>query len=526
MRIQHLVFSVLATALLADAGLDARQTAGSPPAARGVSRPQSAAQASRLADAAKRRDGAAVRALLASGARVNAVDAEGMTALMWSVHHADRDQVTRLLRAGADPKIGNRYGVTPLHEAALQTDLPIVLALLKAGASPAATYGAGETPLMTAARTGNVDTVRALITAGADVNAAERSQGETALMSAVAENHAAAAKVLLEAGARVNARTVNHDFQKVAAKPGNTYMERPFGFLTPLHLAARQGALEAAEVLVGAGADLKAIDAVHGFTPLLTAVINGNYDLAAMLIDNGADVDDGSLYLSVEMRNLDKYTNRPNPPEKDRALTAMDVLTRLLAKGAWVDAPFYYTIPQLQTQGTIRVLDGATPLYRAIKAVDLDAARLLVKHGADASQAANDGSTPLMLLAGAQARRGEEEEVVDAGTRANPLDGIRLLLEAGADVNAVDYAGNTAIHMASARQANAIVELLAARGAKLDVKNLQERTPIDVALGAPLTRAGAGRGGAAGAAAAARTPTPAQQATAALLRRLAESRAN
>ena len=206
----------------------------------------------------------------------------------------------------------------------------------------------------------------------------------------------------------------------------------------------------------------------------------------------------------------------------------MDVLTRLLAKGAWVDAPFYYTIPQLQTQGTIRVIDGATPLYRAIKSVDLEAARLLARHGADASQAATDGSTPLMLLAGAQARRAEDEEVVDAGTRANPLDGIRLLLDAGADVNAADYAGNTAIHMASARQANAIVELLATRGAKVDVKNLQERTPIDVALGAPLTRAGTGRGGGAAnaAAAAARTPSPAQQATAALLRRLAESQAN
>jgi ankyrin repeat protein len=317
----------------------------------------------------------------------------------------------------------------------------------------------------------------------------------------------------------VNARTVNHAFQKVVAKPGNTVMERALGYLTPLHLAARQGALEAAEVLVRAGADLKAIDPVHGFTPLLTAVINGNYAVATMLIDNGADVDDGSLYLAVEMRNLDKYTNRPNPPDRDRDRTAMDVLTRLLARGAWVDSPFYYTVPQWQTQGTIRPIDGGTPLYRAIKSVDLEAARVLVKYGADASQAASDGSTPLMLLSGAQARR-DEEEVVDAGTRSDPLDGIRLLLDAGADVNAADYSGNTALHMAAARQADRIIELLAARGARVDVRNAQGRTPLDIARGAPLTRPAGGRGGAA-VAPAPRPLSPAQQATAALLERLA-----
>lgn len=480
----------------------------------------------RLVEMAKRHDGAAVRALLASGGRrtVNTTDAEGMTPLLWAVHHADLDMVTRLLGAGADPTIANRYGVSPLHEAALQTDLPVVLALIKAGASPTATYGAGETSLMTAARTGHVEIVRALIAAGADVNAVENSQGETALMWAAAENHAGVVRVLLESGANANVRTVNHAFQKIRAKPGNTFMERPFGYLTPLHFAARQGAVEAAAALIEGGADLNVTDAVHGFTPLLTAIINGNYDLAAMLIDKGANVDDGSLYLSVEMRNLDKYTNRPNPSEKDRTLTAMDILTRLLAKGAWVDSPFYNTIPQIQTQGTIRIVDGGTPLYRAIKSVDLAAARVLIKSGADPSQAANDGSTPLMLLAGTQPRR-DEEEVTDAGSRGDPLDGVRLLLEAGADANAADYSGNTAMHMAAARHADRIVELLAAHGAKVDVKNSQERTPIDVALGAPLTRAAGGRGaGAAGAAA--RPPSPAGEATAALLRRLAASAAN
>ena len=65
----------------------------------------------------------------AARSTVNAVDAQGATALLWAVHNGDRAEVTRLLQAGADPKIANRYGVTPLHEAALRADVAMVLAL-------------------------------------------------------------------------------------------------------------------------------------------------------------------------------------------------------------------------------------------------------------------------------------------------------------------------------------------------------------------------------------------------------------
>lgn len=448
---------------------------------------------------------------------VNALDAQGATPLLWAAHNGDRAEVTRLLQAGADPKIANRYGVTPLHEAALRADVAIVLALLKAGAPVNATFGAGETPLMTAARSGNVEVVRALIAAGANVNAKEQGEGQTALMWAAAENHAAVVSTLLEAGADVNARSVDHAYQKVLVKPGNTIMERPLGYLTPLHFAARQGAVEAADALIRGGADLSAVDPTHKFTPLLTAVYNGNYDTAALLVDRGANLNDGSLYLLVEMRNLDKFTNRPNPPDKDRTLTALDVIGKMIARGVDVNQGFYKTVPQIQTQGTVRPISGGTALYRAIRSIDLDAARLLLRGGADPSQAADDGTTPLMVLASTQPPRAAEEEVVDAGRRGEPLDAMRLLLDAGADVNAMDENGNTALHLAAAQRANPMIELLASRGAIVDVKNYQDRTPVDVALGAPLTPTAGGRAGGAGRGG----PSPAAQATAALLRRLA-----
>jgi ankyrin repeat protein len=64
------------------------------------------------------------------------------------------------------------------------------------------------------------------------------------------------------------------------------------------------------------------------------------------------------------------------------------------------------------------------------------------------------------------------------------------------DVNAFNTTGQTAMHSAVARGAENLVRYLAEHGAKLDMKNKQGRTPLDIALG---VGAAAGRGGAGGA---------------------------
>ncbi len=118
-----------------------------------------------------------------------------------------------------------------------------------------------------------------------------------------------------------------------------------------------------------------------------------------------------------------------------------------------------------------------------MRAVDLVAVRLLLDNGANPSQALEDGSTPLMAAAGLGAPRGGDEEVTQAGDRNDPVDVLKALVERGADVNAANDLGMTALHYGVQRGAERIIEYLASRGARFDVKNKQGRTPADLASG-------------------------------------------
>jgi ankyrin repeat protein len=462
MRLLGLTLALIATASLAAATRDVR-----------------------LVDALKNRDTATARALLKQHVDANAADVDGTTPLHWAARWNDADIVKLLIRAGASAKAANRYGVTPLHEASTVGNVAIIEALLKAGANPNAAFGDGETPLMTAARTGNVDAVKMLLSFGANVNAREEWRGQTALMWAAAENHAAVVRLLVELRADVNARSIEYDFPELTGGNGGIIHDRPMGGLTPIFFAARQGAIESAEALIDAGADVNVAEPQYGFTPMQTAIFNGHYDLVPLLLDRGAKADDGSLYTAIETRNLATYSNRPNPPDTDKRLSSVDAIKLLLAHGADPNQVYAKKIPPRQAQGDIAVIAGATPLYRAVKATDLDAIRLLMEYGADPSVATKDGSTPLMVAAGLGARRGaSEDDVIEKAVRADPVDAAKIFVDAGADVNAVNQTGNAAMHYAALTGASRMVEFLASRGARFDVKNKQGKTPLDLARGA------------------------------------------
>jgi ankyrin repeat protein len=271
------------------------------------------------------------------------------------------------------------------------------------------------------------------------------------------------------------------NFGSVNMAAGGAFVDRAEGALTPLFFAARQGALETGQVLIAAGADLNVTETQYGFTPLMTAIFNGHYDFAGMLIEKGTDANDGSLYLMMEMRNLAYYKNRPNPPDKDIKLRTLDIVQMLLARGADPNKPYTKKIPAREAQGDIKVTAGATPLFRATKSTDLPAIRLLLQKGANPSIATTDHTTPLMVAAGQGAPLTVTEDTIQGADKGDPVDVLNLFVQAGADVNTANDLGFTAMHYAAQGGRNRIVEFLAANGAKLDVKNNAGKTPLDLA---------------------------------------------
>jgi ankyrin repeat protein len=405
-----------------------------------------------------------------------------MTALHWAVRANDMDTVQLLLRSGANAKTANRYGVTPLSLAATNGNAAMIEALIKAGADPNAALPDSETVLMAAARTGNADAVKALIARGANVNARETWQDQTALMFAAAENHAAAVKALVEAGADMNLHSKVWNFPEYKyVTNGMAVFQLPTGGWTALMFAARQNAMDAAAMLADLKADLNATDP-DGTSALHVAILNVHYDLASMLLRKGADpnVPDNSgmtaLYAAVDMRSPAGMMTRPNP-KLTAEIDAAEMVKILLANRANPNARLNKPIIGRHNNliGDTSLGEGATPLMRAAKTNDLVVMRLLLEGGADPTLTLKDRTTTAMV--------------------STSLEAIKLLVERGVDVNAFNTNGQTILHNAAARGANPIIQFAVEKGARLDKKDKQGRTPLDIANGAGGGRGGRGGGG-------------------------------
>jgi ankyrin repeat protein len=462
-----------------------------------------AATDSALVTAAKDGDLRAVRALLAKRVNVNDTARDGSTALLWAVYHSDAEMTKALLAAGARADSANKYGVTPLIQAARTGDAPLIDALLKAGAKATLAHPDGETALMAAARTGRVDAVRLLIEAASDVNATTYQQ-ETALMWASAEGHASVVKALLDAKADANRRT------RITTLEQRKHADHPTGGFTALMYAVRNGHEAVARALAAGGADLNLANG-DGATALIIAVVNDRLDLASTLVDLGADANDGSLYFAVDMhdattdmRARDGSRLRADHPN---TMTALDLIAKLLQKGADPNKAF---TGQLHSSTLCCGEEiNASPFYRAAVAADVEALKLMLKHGADVEWSpkpvkkpgndeeggggrgnANVGRTPVLasinggrgaaFAAGPGFERLGPPPFREASNR-EPVEAIKVLLAAGANPNVKAPDGSTPLHQAvTARQVPIIRELVGA-GAKLDAVNKDNLTPLQLA---------------------------------------------
>ena len=562
--------------------------------------------ASPLADAAMRGDKDAVKKLIKEGADIGVPQGDGMTALHWAADHGDADMAQQLIYAGANVSAVTRIGLyTPLHLAAKAGNPEVVKALIAGGADVNAKADpSGATPMHMAALAGSADIINLLADAKADVNAKEHEWEQTPVIFAASQNRAAAVTALLKRGANPDAQTKTIDVSKQSAldraaverqrkviegfvgkdsnarptpaqlqaaieasrellKSGkipppdpNAPPARGFnpeeinppvsskGGMTALLHAARQGYIEAAKALLDGGADINKPQKGDETSPLLTAVINGEFDMAMFLIERGANpnlaaANNGVAPLWAAVNTAwQPRTRFPQPQQMElQKHTYLDVMHALLEKGADVNHritshPWYLVYTGCGNRNCgLADTTGSTAFWRAAYGTDLQAMKLLVAYGADPNiptiaprQAIRRGADApggqpqgaggaIMPTAEAGMERYDAPPIPYGGPGAYAIhaaSGVEygegfagnahrhapdawlasvkyLIEELGADPNMRDNDGYTPMHHAAARGDNDMIQYLVSKGGDVKAVARSGQTTADMANG-PVQR--------------------------------------
>lgn len=416
--------------LLLDKGayLDARDSVDGAPQGQGDTALMCAAMKNRL-DAA--------RALLSRPVKpdLRLRNKDSKTAL-WFAADNDNLAMVRLLSdngavaVAAGGGAGSVLATTIVHKTSAVFDF-----LVGRGADINLAGSGGITPLIEAVAVGNKDRKAALKFLERFIALGPRldhvSEDESALHVAVRTGFTDAVKLLLDKGARID----------IASRATGG---------TPLHSAVLVKNVEMARYLVKRGANLES-RAAGGSTPLSTAV--SLYDMAMVrtLVESGAVIDSRNP-VNPLMTPLIVAAASVNP--LDHAATVA-IIKYLLDKKAGID---------------FAAANGRTALMATVVQQDqdraLEKAKLLVGRGAKTDLANNSGETALMLAAG-------------AGN-----DGIvRFLVDKGADLRRKNVAGETVTSYAQRSGKKALVDYLRTKGAALDAGTGWTGTVVEALVG-------------------------------------------
>jgi ankyrin repeat protein len=457
-----------------------------------------------------------------AGADVNEAQPDGTRPIHWAVFKVDYELLDALLAKKAKADVSNEFGATPLAEAVKVANTRMVKTLLDAGAGVEAPNLDGETALMLAIKTGELPVVQMLINAGANVNTIEKEHKQTPLMYAAAakKNAGEMVKLLLSKGADTKPRSLSYDWPShISAETRVQY--HPFGGLTALLYAAREGCYDCVEALIARGADLNA-PTPEGVTPLMIALDNDNNDIAKLLLDRGANpglfdwYGRTALYIAVDRKGGGSSIGTVRIAiDRTRSARAsvMDVIRALLASNVDPNPELRMRRPTrggFTGRGGDALFDtGATPLLRATVANDMEVIQALLAKGASPNINAM-GVTPFLVAAGVSG--GGQRGAAGARGGGGAFALLDLFLQHGADVNtqvtgtttysmgtansrtASPNEGMTALHVAVQSGRTDLVRYLLEKGANPQIADSNGRKAIDLA-GAPAAAGGRGRGG-------------------------------
>ncbi|MHC4715724.1 MAG: ankyrin repeat domain-containing protein, partial [Planctomycetota bacterium] len=251
-----------------------------------------------------------VRAFLKADPQAARAMAMGRISPLHIAAAGGHEEVARiLLDAGADVEAGAGTWVPPLTLAAGMGHANVVNLLLDSGAGIDAKDGDGGTPLGTAAYQGRKDIVKLLLDRGAAANTAGR---DSPLAHAVKGGQKAVAELLIARGAKVNGELLVYLARQAAMPGGPSQAVKPdragtaavlidhgadvnhgAGKTTALHNAVktpfnRKPDPDLIRLLLKRGADVHARDS-RGWTPLHHTGQHNRVEAAKLLLAAGAD---------------------------------------------------------------------------------------------------------------------------------------------------------------------------------------------------------------------------------------------
>ena len=382
---------------------------------------ESGATALHLAAAAG--NGAVVRALLDRGADANAREAVwGQTPLVFAAERDRPDAITALLRGGADASIRTRVVNLNEQEARQQAAQKKRNAVLVAF-EPKARHDSAEADFKRA-----VESAKAQQAAQAPPKSAAGGPSAPARPDSAAAPRDPGQLVNGQGGApafRLPVREPRGPFTpeqiQIAIDSGRAVYLAPVipvdsvreqvdtanggvtgyvkqvggvGGLTALHHAARQGNVAAATALIAGGAATDDTSLVDRMTPLMIAAVNGQLDVALRLVERGANPNIVTTFgmsplyavLNAQWAPKSRY---PQPQAIATQRTSyLELADALLAHGADANArlgkqPWWFSYNNCGSANCgLEVIDGTTPFWRAAYALDVEAMRLLKRHGA------------------------------------------------------------------------------------------------------------------------------------------------
>ncbi|KAF4553944.1 Ankyrin repeat-containing protein 27 [Elsinoe fawcettii] len=343
-----------------------------------------------------------------------------------------------------------------------------------------------EAALRDAARVGSGEVVKLLLTTGVGSEAISE-----ALYFAVSHWQTGVVRVLLEAGAKVNARVVLIDALSAARAKMSLLDSSAFA---PIKAATLVGNGELVELLLDRGIPISQHHRPDG-DALQAAILGENCAVVRMLLETGADVNavchyqesylisaarEGNKEILELLINAGAHMNKQYDVDEDKH----DETDHPLQMAAFWDRE--EAVRLLIERGTYTGTDKLhidKAFFWAASRVHTAVAQLLLDTGADINVTVTDVFTETALQAAVSNGHSAVVELlcargakVDAGRHGfleqaalfGHYEIVKSLVRAGADVNAVGEYGEHALAAAARRGHESIVELLLIAGADIN----------------------------------------------------------